>query len=203
MPALDILVSKWQLTLALVSAFVVGLAVGQILFAFNKDRAFRLADWLDTKRKPFIKVLHRLLHQPRGVVKAIVFIFAVNLFGASLLHHTIGGLLIAPPFVLLFTGGLLISLLVKRYPERLLITAVVAPFEFGAFVVAATGGVNIGLSLLVSGQTALAIREWAILFSVLVVPLQFLNAFWEGVLAHRLFIIQKKPWPQWLFDERV
>jgi hypothetical protein len=203
MSVLDIFASKWQLVLVLVSALAFGLALGQILFALNKEKAFSLLDWLDTKRKPFIRILYRLLYQPHGIVKAIAFIFVVNLFGASLFHHTIGGLLIIPPFLLLFAGGLLVSLIVRRYPERLLITVVVVPFEFGAFVVAATGGVSIGVSLWSSGEVVLAIREWAILFSTMVIPLQFLNAFWGGILAHRLFVIQGNPWPQWLFDERV
>ena len=194
MSALEILANKWQLALALFLAFASGLAAGQIIFWINKEKAFNLVDWLDAKRKPFIQILYNLLKQPHGVVKSIGFIFGVNLLGASLLQHTLGGLLIAPPFVYLFIGGLLISLIVRRYPERLLITVIVAPFEFGAFVIAATGGVNMGLSLWGGKEIAIALQDWAVLFLVLVVPLQFLNGLLEGWLAHRLFISQKKPW---------
>jgi hypothetical protein len=193
---LNILVEKWQLVFSLFSAFVVGLVIGQIIYTWDKDRAFRLVDWLDARRKPFVKMLYNLLHQSHGVMKAIAFIFAVNLLVASLLHHTVGGLLLAPPFFLLLTGGLLVSLLVRKYPERLLMTSVVAPFEFGAFIVAATGGVNMGMSLWGHGETALAFRQWATLFFELVVPLQFFNALWEG-----LFAFHSKSWPQYLYDD--
>jgi len=194
MTIMEILVNKWPVVLALVLAYLIGLAMGQIIFVINKDKAFIVLDWLDAKRKPIVRILYNLLHQPQGAVKAIAFIFAVNLLGASLLQHTLGGLLIAPPFFYLFIGGLLISIIVRRHPERFLITMIVAPFEFSAFVIAATGGVNMGLSLWGGKEIALAFQEWSKLFVTLVIPLQFLGAFWEGWLGYRQFIIQKKPW---------
>jgi hypothetical protein len=164
MLALNILLEEWPVVLALVGTFVVGLVVALLLFVLDKERALRVVDALDRRRQSLIQLLHRLLLQPRGIMKALAFIFAVNLFGASLFQHTIGGLLIVPPFIFLFTGGLLIGLLVQRYPERRVITAVVAPFEFGAFVVAATGGIGIGSQLWSGGDVAAAVQEWAILF---------------------------------------
>jgi len=196
MSPLEVLAGKWQLMLSLAVVFVSGVAVGQVIFIANNAMAFRLLDWLDAKRKPVIQILHGLLYSRHGVAKAVGFIFAVNLLGASFLQHSLGGLIVAPPFIFLFTGGLLISLLVRRYPERLLITAVVAPFEFGAFMIAATGGVGIGLSLWRGGATSLAVHQWAVLFVALVVPLQVLNAFLEAWLAHRQFVVQDRPWPQ-------
>jgi hypothetical protein len=202
MLALNILHDKWPLALALVAALGAGLVVGQLLFMLDKDRAFRVVDALDKRRQPLIMLLYQLLHQSKGIMKAMAFIFAVNLLGASLFQHSIGGLLIIPPFIFLVTGGLLIGLPVHRYPERRMITAVVAPFEFGAFVIAATGGISIGLALWSGGDVALAVQEWAVLFVTLVVPLQLLNAFWEAVLAHRQFVVQKRAWPARLQDDR-
>jgi hypothetical protein len=202
MLALNILLADWPLVLALVVAFVVGLMIALLLFVLDKERALRVVDALDMRRQSLIKRLHRLLLQRRGIMKAMAFIFAVNLFGASLFQHTLGGLLIIPPFIFLFTGGLLVGLLVQRYPERRVITAVVAPFEFGAFVVTATGGIGIGLQLWSGGDVASAVHEWAILFVTLVIPLQFLNALSEAVLAHRQFVVQNRAWPSWSQDDR-
>ncbi len=180
--------------LALILAYFTGLAAGQIIFRINKDKAFMVLDWLEAKRKPIVEILYNLLHQPKGAVKAIAFIFAVNLLGASLFQHTLGGLLIAPPFLYLFIGGLLVSIILRRHPERSLITLIVAPFEFGAFVIAATGGVSMGLSLWGGNDITLAFQDWVKLFLMLVMPLQLVGAFWEGWLGYRQFIVQKKPW---------
>ena len=202
MLALNILLDDWPLVLALVVTFVVGLVVAMLLFVLDKERAFHVVGALDMRRQSLIKMLHRLLLQPRGIMKAMAFIFAVSLFGASLFQHTLGGLVIVPPFIFLSTGGLLVGLLVQRYPERRLITAVVAPFEIGAFVVAATGGIGIGLQLWSGGDVAAAVQEWAIPFVTLVIPLQFLNALSEAVLAHRQFVVQNRTWPSRSQDDR-
>ncbi len=202
MPAWDVLSGKWPLVLALLTAFGAGLIAAQILYFTARDFARDVLDRLEARRKPVVKLLYTLLHQRMGTAKAIAFIFVVNVLGASLFQHTLGGLLILPPFGFLFMGGLLIGLIVRKYPERLWTTVIVSPFEFGAFVAAATGGVNMGLSIWV-GDVGLAVREWGILFLTLVVPLQFLNALLEGMLAARAARAERESWPEGLLDERA
>lgn len=194
MTAVEILLGRWPLVLALVAVFLAAIIVAQVVYALNRYRAFELLAWLDAKREPILRFLQGLYREPFGVLKAIGFIFAINLLGASLLQHTLGGLLVVPPFVSLFVGGLVISLIARRYPERLLITLVVAPFEFGAFIVAATGGISIGASLWSGDPMLRPFQEWLLLFLTLVVPLQFLNAVLEGWLAYRLFILRHRAW---------
>lgn len=201
MLALSILFDKWALLLALISAFVVGFLGGETLFKLNKVKALDWADRLDRTRELLIKRLYKILHQPHGNLRAAMFIFGVNLAIGAFGHHTVGGILIVPSFLILAVIGLLASLTMKKYPERLSLIVVVVPFEIGAYVVAAVGGVGIGLNVFGSGDVWLAIREWATLFITLVVPLQFIAAFFEGVLLHRLFVVQGRPWPRWLFDE--
>lgn len=203
MEALNILFAKWELLLILIGAFVVGFGGGEILFAVSKVKALKWAERLDSLRKPIIKILYKILHHPYGSFKAVMFIFGVNLTIAAFFHHTVGGTLIVPPFLILALAGLLVSLVMKKYPERLPLVIVVVPFEIGAFVVAAVGGVGIGLNFFSGGDVWLAIREWATLFFTLVIPLQFIAAFWEGVLLHRLFVVQGRAWPEWLFDDNI
>ncbi len=203
MAPLELLLDQWRLVLALAVAWVAGVLAGQVAYLLNDVWAFKVVDRLDAQRKPVIRVLHRLLHEPRGLLKATAFIFAVNLLGASFLQHTLLGVLLAPPFILLFTGGVLVSLLVRKYPERLLITLLVSPFEFGAFIVAAAGGVTFGMQVWGIGQLDVgssALVAWGILFSTLVIPLQLLGAIGEAILAHRL---PPRAWPPWLSDEQV
>lgn len=195
MPAFDILSSRWPLTLALASTFILGVLAGQVLYGLDPSRALALVDHMDARRKPFLRRLYLLVRQPGGAIRAIAFILVVSLVGASLLQHTVGGLLIFPPFVYLFLGGLLVSLIVKRYPERFWITAIVSPFEFGAFAIAATGGVNLGLSIWAGRDPGSAAAEWTILFLTLVVPLQALNAILEGLLTYRLYRLRRESWP--------
>jgi hypothetical protein len=130
-----------------------------------------------------------------------LFIFVVNLLGGAVLWATASGLLIIPPFLWLALIGLLVVLVVAKEPQRLPIAIPVVPFEVGAFIVAATGGVNIGISLFLGGDAGLAIREWLTLFYTLVIPLQFIAAFFEGILAHRVYIVQRKPLPEWLLED--
>jgi len=106
--------------------------------------------------------------------------------------------LIVIPFLWLALLGLLVVLVVRRYPERLVIAIPVVPFEIGAFIVAGAGGINIGINLFFSGDIGLAIKEWITLFCNLVIPLQFIGAFFEGILAHRVYIVKRKPLPEWL-----
>lgn len=200
MTALDILLEKWDLFLALVGAFIVGFVGGEILFRVKKVKALEWAEQLDSRRKFVAKPLFKIVQQSRGMIKAVFFIFGVNLIGAAFFAHTVCGVLIVIPFIHLALAGLLISLVMRRYPERLPLVILI-PFEIGAFVVAGVGGVSIGLSVFTGGDTLIAIREWATLFFIIVIPLQFIAAFGEAVLLHRLFILQGRPWPQWLLEE--
>ena len=121
-----------------------------------------------------------------------MFIFVVNLLGGAGLYATLGGSLIVPPFLWLALLGFLIVLVIAKEPQRLPIAILVTPFEIGAFIVAATGGVNIGISLFFGGDLGLAIREWLILFYTLVIPLLFIAALLEGMLVTYLATPQIK-----------
>jgi hypothetical protein len=198
MSAVDLLIDKWPVLIGLVLAWIAGIVVAQILYAANRTFAIKAVDWLDVQRKVPIQYFHKLLSTPWGVVKSSGFIFLVNLFGAGLFQHSLLGSLILPSFGFLFLGGLLVSLLVRRYPKRLLITVVVSPFEFGAFIVAATGSIGIGLSVLGFGDapdTTTALWEWWVLFLTLTIPLQLIGAVLEAVLGKRL---PEDAWPVWL-----
>ena len=116
MPAIDILFDKWQILLALFSAWAFGVVVAQTLYMVNSTFAFKLVDWLDVQRKIPIRYFHNLLKTPWGVLKSAGFIFLVNLLGAGFFQHSILGVLIFPSFVFLFVGGLLVSLLLFWLP---------------------------------------------------------------------------------------
>ncbi|MEN4007450.1 MAG: hypothetical protein PQ975_10930 [Methanobacterium sp.] len=200
MLAFEILINNWELVLALIVAFLTGAVAGLMFLAINKDKALKFGVKLDKQRKPVIKILFKILEKPQGALKAVLFIFVVNLLGGAVLWATVSGLLIIPPFLWLASIGLLVVLVVAKEPQRLPIAIPVVPFEVGAFIVAATGGVNIGISLFLGGDVGLAIREWLTLFYTLVIPLQFIAAFFEGILAHRVYIVQRKPLPEWLSE---
>lgn len=204
MVILNILLDKWELLSALISAFIVGFLGGEAFFRLSKVRALNWAERLDSLggRKPLFKIIYKILRQPHGALKTILFIFGVNLTLGALLYHTVGGILIAPPFFNLIAGGLLVSLTMKRYPERVPLYVIVVPFEISAYIIAAVGGVGIGLNLFGGGNVAFAVWEWITLFTTMVMPIQFIAAFFEGILLHRLFVVQGRPWPQWLFDEQ-
>ncbi|MEN4020163.1 MAG: hypothetical protein PQ967_05755 [Methanobacterium sp.] len=173
---------------------------GLIFLIINKIKALKFGVKLDKQRKPVVKILFKILEKPQGALKAVLFIFVTNLLGGAGLWATASGFLIIPPFLWLALIGLLVVLVVAKEPQRLPIAIPVVPFEVGAFIVAATGGVNIGISLFLGGDAGLAIREWLTLFYTLVIPLQFIAAFFEGILAHRVYIVQRKPLPEWLSE---
>ena len=83
MLALNILLADWPLVLALVVTFVAGLVVAMLLFVLDKERALHVVAAPNMRRQSLIKMMHRLLLQPRGIMKAMAFIFAVNLFGGQ------------------------------------------------------------------------------------------------------------------------
>ncbi|MCL0049180.1 hypothetical protein M1O13_04675 [Dehalococcoidia bacterium] len=201
MLAFEILIDRWQLALFVTFAFLIGAMAGLMFLAINKDKALKFGVKLERHRKPVIKPLFEILEKPRGALKAVLFIFVVNLLGGAGLWATASGLVIIPPFLWLAMIGLLVVLVVARYPERLVIAVPVVPFEVGAFIIAATGGVNIGINLFFGGDVGLAIREWLILVYTLVIPLQFIAAFFEGILVHRVYIVQQKPLPEWLSED--
>ncbi|MCL0057876.1 hypothetical protein M1N05_02265 [Dehalococcoidales bacterium] len=201
MLAFEILIDRWQLALFVTFAFLIGAMAGLVFLAINKDKALKFGVKLDQHRKPVIKPLFEIVKKPRGALKAVLFIFVVNLLGGAGLWATASGLLIIPPFLWLAMIGLLVVLVVARYPERLPIAVPVVPFEVGAFIIAATGGVNIGINLFFGGDVGLAIREWITLFYTLIIPLQFIAAFFEGILVHRVYIVQQKPLPEWLSED--
>ena len=194
----QILINRWELVLALTSAFLAGAVAGLMFLAINKDKALKFGVKLDKLRKPVVKILFKILKKPQGALKAVLFIFVVNLLGGAGMYATVVGSLIIPPFLWLALIGLLVVLVVARYPERLPIAVPVVPFEVGAFIIASAGGVNIGINLFFGGDVGLAIREWVTLFYTLVIPLQFIAAFFEGILLHRVYIVQRKPLPEWL-----
>jgi uncharacterized membrane protein SpoIIM required for sporulation len=200
MLAFQILINRWELVLSLTFAFLAGVGSGLMFLAINKDKALKFGVKLDKLRKPVVKILFKILEKPQGVLKAVLFIFVLNLLGGAVLWATVSGLLIVPPFLWLALLGLLVVLVVAKEPQRLLIAIPVVPFEIGAFIIAATGGVNMGINLFFSGDIVLAIREWLTLFYTLVIPLQFIAAFLEGILVHRVYIVQRKPLPEWLSE---
>ncbi|MEN4007452.1 MAG: hypothetical protein PQ975_10920 [Methanobacterium sp.] len=200
MLAFEILINNWELVLALTLAFLAGAVAGLIFLIINKIKALKFGVKLDKQRKPVVKILFKILEKPQGALKAVLFIFVTNLLGGAGLWATASGFLIIPPFLWLALIGLLVVLVVAKEPQRLPIAIPVVPFEVGAFIVAATGGVNIGISLFLGGDAGLAIREWLTLFYTLVIPLQFIAAFFEGILAHRVYIVQRKPLPEWLSE---
>ncbi len=200
MLAFQILINRWELVLALTAAFLAGAVAGLMFLAINKDKALKFGVKLDKLRKPVVKIIFEILEKPQGAFKAVLFIFVLNLLGGAVLWATVSGLLIIPPFLWLALMGLLVVLVVAKEPQRLPIAIPVVPFEVGAFIVAATGGVNIGINLFFGGDIVLAIREGLTLFYTLVIPLQLIAAFLEGILAHRVYIVQRKPLPEWLSE---
>ena len=201
MLAFEILIDRWELALSLTSAFLVGTVAGLLFLAVNRDKALKLAEKLQRLRKPVIKFLFETLKKPQGAFRAVLLIFAVNLIGGAVLWATVGGSLIVLPFLWLALLGLLVVLVSARYREVLPMTLAVVPFEIGAFIVASTGGVNIGINLFFNGDVSLALREWITLFYTLVIPLQFIGAFFEGTMTHRVYVVQRKPLPEWLLKD--
>jgi len=201
MSAFEILINRWELTVALTVTFLVGAMTGLMFLVINKNKALKFGVKLDKLRKPAVKIIFKILEKPQSAFKAVLFIFVLNLIAGAGLWSTGSGLLIIPPFLWLALLGLLTVLVIAKEPQRLPIAIPVVPFEIAAFIVAATGGVNIGISLFFGGDAGLAIREWITLFYTLVIPLQFIAAFLEGILAHRVYIVQRKPLPEWLLED--
>jgi len=192
---MEILIDHWKLALILTAVFLGAVFGTWVLLAANRDRALRLADKLDRKRKNST-LLYKVLLEPHGALKATIFVFVNNLL-ASLLLFSLGGLLLVPPPLYLVLAGRLGVLILAKYPERrkpaLLL---VVPIEVGAFILASMGGMGVAMSLLTGGDVTLAGREWMRLFLDLAVPLLFIAAVFEGVGLHRIYIRGGTPLPE-------
>ena len=57
-------------------------------------------------------------------------------------------------------------------------------------MVAALGGVYLGLSIVGGGDTSLALYHWSLLFVKLVVPMQIIAAIFEGLLLRQIHFVE-------------
>ncbi len=116
MLAFEILINNWELLIALTSAFLAGVVAGLMFLVINKVKTLKFGEKLDKLRKPVAKLLFKILKKPQGVLKAVLFIFVVNLLGGVVIHATVLGGLIVPPFLWLALTGLLVVLVVAEEP---------------------------------------------------------------------------------------
>lgn len=196
MSALGIVADRMGLLVVYVMVFLVSYLSAEVFYRVRRDRAIAWGIRLDKGRKPLIRIIHRAMNKRYGILHAVVVIFLINLAGGALIWSTIGGILIVFPFLHSALIGFLVNLVLKIYPERrhwLVVPNVL--FEVGAFMVAALGGVSIGLSILGGTGVSLAVQQWAVLFFRVVVPLQIVAAICEGLLLHQIHFVRKHPWP--------
>lgn len=197
MNAISILSGYKMLFATLVLTFITGLIIGEFIFRVNKDKALRWGEKLDGKRDAFVKIVHKNITKPWGTCRIIGLIFLVNLWGGAFIWSSIGGALLIIPFIHNIILGILTALVLRRFPERInWLTVPNIVFEVAAFIIAAIGGMNIGLSFWNGSSTYLAIKEWGILFITLVIPCQIVAAVFEGYLFRRIYVIEKHPWPR-------
>lgn len=191
-----VVIDRVELILILLACLAAGVLAGMVIIKVNSKKAKQWGEKLDSLRKIHITAIKTLIEQQLGRLKTGVFIFGLNLMGGSLLQFTIGGIIVILPFLILFYSGVLVTLVGFRYPERFnWIFTLVCITEFGAYIIAAAGGVSVGLSIFAGGNILLALREWALLFAFIVVPLQIVQAFSEAFLIHRVFIKEDHKWP--------
>ncbi len=189
MNSFELLRGEWKIFVMLSSLFIFSYIGGQVLFVVNNDFALKIVDKLDSPREKIVKIICRYLFMPYGVIRATFIIFFVNLFGGALIWSSIGGIFIIIPFIHNIMTGSLTGLVLKKYPERMnWLTLFNVFFEIGAFICAAVGGIQIGMSILGTGNIYLSITNWSKIFLTVVVPLQFIGAVFEGFLFKRLFI---------------
>ena len=197
MKSLEILSREWLLFLIFIIMFVSGLVIAELFYRLKREKATKLGEKLDGLRDVHIRLIRKNLTKSFGILRIILLIFAMNLFGGALIWSSIGGLLVVVPFFYYFLIGFLTNLVLKRYPERInWLTFPNIFFEVAAFMVAAIGAVNIGLSIFGPTNLLTALKEWALLFITVVVPLQIIAAIFEGFLFNKIFIVQKNPWPR-------
>lgn len=202
MSALALLSSNKLLVFVLSCMFVCGLALGELIYRINKEKAISWGNKLDSKRDVFINLIHKNILKPYGLLRIIVIIFGINLFGGAFIWSTIGGILVVFPFIHYIVIGVLTNLVLKRFPERknwLTVPNII--FEVAAFIFAAVGGINIGLNILGQDNIYGAIMDWGILFITLVIPCQILAAVFEGFLFRKIHIIDRHPWPRGISKE--
>ena len=202
MNVLDILSGQWTLLLAFTVIFISAFLTGEIVCRIKQEKALKWGEKLDKGRKTHIKLIYNNIKKSYGIFRVILIIFAINLIGGALLWSSIGGTLIIFPFLHYIIVGFLVSLTLKTYPERMnWLTIPNLFFEVAAFMFAAIGGIKIGLSIFTRGDIYLAIREWSMLFIVIVIPLQLIAAIFEGFLFYKIHIIEKHPWPHGISEE--
>jgi len=194
--ALEIVRAEWMLVASFAAVFTVGYVAAEVLCIIDRDRTVRVGTSLDGGRKRLIAVVHDNIYKDFGVVRAILVIFAINFVGGALFWSTLGGMLIVFPFVHYALLGFLISSVSKAYPERFnWLTVGNIVLEVGAFMVAAVGGIRLGLSVFVGGEPLAALARWANLLFVLVIPSLLIAAVFEGFLFRRLHMVEGRPWP--------
>jgi len=196
MNALAIVAERLGLLLIFILIFIFSYLGAEIFYRRRKAQATAWGEKLDGGRKSLIEIIYKNMKKPWGIFRAVVIMFVINLFGGAFLWSTIGGIFIVFPFLHYILIGFLVNLALKRYPERkhwLVIPNVI--FEVGAFMVAALGGVQLGLSIVGGGDISLAVYQWGLLFIKLVVPLQIIAAIFEGLLLHQIHVVKKHPWP--------
>jgi len=194
MTALSILTDHWLIVSALAAFFFGGVGVAFLTLAADRNKALIHAERIDRKRKNST-IIYKLLLKQHGALKAVLFIFANNT-AAALIWFSIGGVLLILPFVMLALSGYILILMLAKYRERMtLILFTMLPFEIGAFFVASVAGLNIGQEIFFGGDPASALKEWAIPFFSLAVPMLFIAAIFEGIGLHRIYIVQNYPLP--------
>ncbi|WP_105620023.1 hypothetical protein [Vallitalea okinawensis] len=202
MNTVELLSSNKLMLLVLSLMFFTGLVLGEIIFRINKEKALKWGNKLDSKRDVFITIVHKNMLKSYGVLRVIIIIFGINLFGGALIWSSIGGIFVVFPFIHYILIGFLTNLVLKRFPERknwLTVPNII--LEVAAFIIAAVGGINIGLSIWGNGNIYLAVRDWGVLFITLVIPCQLIAAIFEGFLFRKIHIIEKHPWPREISKE--
>ncbi|MFW6237978.1 MAG: hypothetical protein ACOC5A_01950 [Halanaerobiales bacterium] len=192
----NILLKRSSILLWLLASTVLGAMAGGMVILLCRNAALRWGKKLDVQRRPVINAVHKIIEGKWGVGLSGSFIFGHNLAAGSLLSCTLGGLSVVWPFAWLFFTALLTVFVLYRYPERFnFLSLVVIVFEFGAYIVAAVGGVSIGLSIFGSGSTVTAFRDWTLLFARGVVPFQLIQGYSEAFLFNKVFVVDGIPWP--------
>lgn len=184
---LTVLAERWPIALGLVAAFAAGAGVGWVRLRADRERQLERAERFADRAAA--KGIYERLRRPHGLLRAIAWIFLVNTVSASL-GGLLGGVTLVVPFVWLGGIGRMLVLTLARRPEKRRLTALVAPPELTALVLAGTGGVHVGIAVLHGNAVAVAARPALILFASATVPLLVLAAVVEGVGLHRKHVVR-------------
>lgn len=197
MNTMALLSSNKVLLITLGLFFLGGLVLGEVFYRINKEKAIKWGNKLDSKRDAFISLIHKNITKSHGMLRVTLIIFGINLLGGAFIWSTLGGLLIVFPFIHYIMIGVLTNLVLKRFPERRnWLTVPNIFFEVLAFIIAAIGGINIGLSIWGQGDILLALKDWGVLFFTLVIPCQLIAAVFEAFLFRKIHIVDGNPWPR-------